>query len=169
MDCLELCTPDGKSAGVFACARCKLIWTPAHSPLASGGRQWTEEERAAHARQRAVKCCEEAKCDCGAGLGHTNNRGGRTTCNDCKRKRQLQVEQERFDKAVKLTPEEWGKSEFAGAMVYDELHDRWFAGVAEAEEWNAERDEDDTPTTYLYCSEPVRFEPDLVGYVKFGV
>lgn len=84
MNAIELFHQDGKSAGVFYCAACRIV---------------------KRTKSEAEECCSPVKCkDCGnvVEIKYTF-RPISVQCDSCSRDERARIEQKRFDKAEKLT------------------------------------------------------------------
>jgi hypothetical protein len=86
----------------------------------------------------AAQCCEPYHCStCGAETERCW-----TKCSRCRGEEEREKERARFEAAT-VVP--W--DEAAGAMLYDEEHDRWIRDIEDAED-------DDPPTRYAYATRP---------------
>jgi hypothetical protein len=86
----------------------------------------------------AAQCCEPYHCStCGV-----ETERYWTKCNRCRGEEERAKERARFEAAT-VVP--W--DEAAGAMLYDEEHDRWISGIEDAED-------EDPPTRYAYATKP---------------
>lgn len=104
MNATELFHADGKSAGIWYCAKCRVV---------------------ARSREDAEQCCQPRKCECGSEVER-----GWICCNECRRKKDVARERERFEKAEKLT--EWDGWVFCGGIGSDgfsesleDFYDNW--------------------------------------------
>lgn len=114
-----------------ACGKCGKV----HLPMIYVA---TPDRAMAAARQAADECCVPRKCeDCG---GDTERSW--LVCGDCREKRERAKSRERFEAAT-VVP--WDNE--AGAVLYDEEHDRWIIDVEDAEDA-------DPPTRYAYATNP---------------
>jgi len=110
----ELYTKSGKSAGIWACGECRIV---------------------AHTKEQAEKCCKPYQCKhCGVEC-----KKYWTVCDDCRRKADRAREEQRFEKATKITPGLW-----QGGMIYagDGMgwRDGYFTDFEELEDWCASED-----------------------------
>lgn len=97
MNATELYLKDGRSAGIFFCEKCKIV---------------------AHSKSLAEQCCNNYKCqDCG------NDTGSRLwlVCDRCRDMREIKREQERYEKADKVT--EWAGWVFDGSDYFESIDD----------------------------------------------
>lgn len=100
--------------------------------------------------ERAAQCCQPYHCEhCGV-----ETRRYYTICDDCRRKLEREKEEARF-RAATVVP--W--DEAAGAMLFDEEHDRWIG-----EEWEVL--EGDPPTRYAYATAPRALSLDANGIIE---
>lgn len=159
-DAVELLLPGGAGSKVWMCPECRTLVSRCYQPVGDGnGKSYTPEERDEFARRSAGRCCEEAKCPCGNGLGHKNKQGGWTKCGDCRHRDEQDREQKRFDKATKLSEAEWDGPVWTPGdkffMSLEDFHDHYL---------DSEPDDFVRPE-YVWCSKPVKWQPDLSGYV----
>jgi hypothetical protein len=163
MNAVELHMPDGKPARVWMCQKCKTLVTRQYQPIGDGnGHTFTPDERDAFAKQSAERCCTEKPCErCGKGLGKTWNHGGYTICEACRQVREQEREQGRFEKATKVSLNEWDGE----CWLYDGSAERWFRDLEDFYDYYAEQDEDEKSErpVYLWLSNPVRWSPDPRG------
>lgn len=80
MDAIELFHQDGKSAGIYYCEKCRLVYNGKH---------------------QAAQCCAPVVCECGTEIEDRYYR----QCRKCRHVAHLKRERELFEKAEKLT--EW--------------------------------------------------------------
>jgi len=122
MNAFELFMPDGKSAGIYACGKCRLVYSP----------KWFVEDNASElAMGQAEKCCRPPVCNkCGVELPLHN---GWVSCDKCRRERGMVEEASRFEKAEKISWSDWDGpvycEEFAGH------HDGYFENLEHVEEY----------------------------------
>lgn len=88
--------------------------------------------------EMAAQCCEPQHCStCGV---ETERYWAK--CNRCRGEEERARKRARFAAATVV---EWDDA--AGAMLYDEEHDRWISGIEDAED-------EDPPTRYAYATTP---------------
>ena len=101
-------------------------------------------------RDLADQCCRPYHChSCGS-----ETERYWTKCCDCRRRERREQEEERFRAAERIA---W--DEGAGAMLYDEEHDRWIIDEEDATEG-------DPPTRYAYATTPRRLRIDAETIVE---
>lgn len=156
MDAVELLLPESKPSGVWMCRKCRVLAASCHSPVQVGDRETTWEEKSESARKRAERCCNPTCDKCGAKC-----RPEYRLCEPCDALKRAEDARRRearlFEKATKLTVDEWGKSD-AAEWLFDDRCDKWFRDLDEAEEWYADDEERERPA-YLWCSVPIRWKP----------
>lgn len=77
MNAIELYHADGKPCGIYHCEKCRIVH---------------------RIKQLADECCLPRICECGAECQQYY-----TVCDDCRRKKDIAKERERFEKAEKVT------------------------------------------------------------------
>lgn len=108
MNATELHLPDGKSAGIWFCEKCRSV---------------------APSKYIADQCCENYKCsECGA------DTGGRSwlICDACKKAKRQREESDRFAKAVKVDPSKYDGAVYCDGYGY---HDDYSLNIEELEDW----------------------------------
>ena len=124
MNATELFHQDGKSAGVFYCSECRNV---------------------AKNSDDADKCCKPTLCQhCGKPSGHRFW----TCCDACSKLKSIQAEQDRFDKAKKLT--EWDGWVFSEGLGFRE-------GFFESLSDLLDQLEDDEVPKYVWACDPDHF------------
>ena len=118
MNATELFHADGKSSGIYYCGQCRIVHRE---------------------RESAEQCCKPYICSCGAEcLKHW------LICDDCRRKKDIAKERERFEKAEKVTA--WN------GAVADPHSDRYGRNLDELLEL-LDYDEADPPEYVWTCHE----------------
>lgn len=152
MNAVELQLPGGAPSGVFACGKCGIISSGSHVR----GTDTVIRERL---QRLANECCAPPTC---ADCGKVREKNYYVVCDRCKEKRDAGREVERFEKAKKLTVEEWSASASADCFLLDDRCDKWFRDLDDAEEWYAD-DAERERSAYLWCTTPVKWKPDASG------
>ena len=123
MNPIELFHKNGKSAGVFYCYKC---------------------HRVAKSKDAAEECCTPTLCKfCGKPC-----RQYHTCCDDCSKSQSVKAEQERFDKAEKLT--KWDGWVFSDGLGFHN-------GFAESVSDLLDQLDDDEAPEYVWACDPVNF------------
>jgi hypothetical protein len=141
MNAIELYHQDGRSAGVFYCAKCRLV-------------RLTKEE--------AETCCEPLKCKC---CGKETGRKYYLTCEPCDLANEARKEAERFEKAKKVTEwDGWVYLEGTGNDGYSQdLEDFW-------DSWESDHAEDDEKPKYVWACKAIHFvaadESDVIDRIQ---
>lgn len=130
MKATELFLEDSKPAGVFFCGQCRLVYNE---------------------KVKAEKCCAPYKCeDCGKECQKYW-----TVCEYCRQAREQKREQERFEKAEKVT--DWGGWIYADGMGF---HDGYFESLADLEDYL--NDEESERPEYVWATKENHFvEADI--------
>ena len=127
MNTTELFHQDGRSAGVFYCGECRLVH---------------------RTKELTDQCCAPNKCSiCGK-----DKERYYTKCPACLHLAELQKEQERFEKAEKLTKwDGWVYLEGTGSDGYSESVDAFI------EDWEDNHDENEPLPAYVWTCEENHF------------
>lgn len=136
MNAIELYHQDGKSAGIFYCSSCRHV-------------KRTEGE--------ANECCTPTKCRyCGKESGRQHY----LACESCDRANQAKKEEERFEKARKLTEwDGWVYLDGTGNNGYSEsISDFW-------DNWESDHDEADEKPAYVWACKENHFAVVDISYI----
>lgn len=164
MNAQQLLMPDGKPSGVWMCGACTCLVGRSNAtiPLEPDGKMPSPEKCAEIVRLQAVRCCDY-RCEVCSARCKQYHRLCDAHAAEQSNERERAREAARFEKATKLTVDEWGKSD-AAELLYDNRCDKWFRDLDDAEEWYADDEERERPA-YLWCSDVIRWKPDASGYI----
>lgn len=104
-------------------------------------------KRADTSLEFANRCCQPRKCPCGISL---RRHSAYMSCEACQKVKEENAEAARFAKAIKLTVGEYDGPIFTRG-------DRFYMDIEDYLDQRENRDEE----TYVWCTTPVKFEPDV--------
>lgn len=134
MNATELFLKDGRTSGIYFCGECRIVHP---------------------SEDRANKCCTNPECSkCGVDTGERYY----TVCEPCRRAEETRNEQERFEKAEKISSDKWGGWVFLEGAGYN---NGYFESVSDYLDWHDGNSEDPLPEYLWTCTET----PFVVAYL----